>query len=180
MNSIILFLDLIFLGYTIYVFPTIILYLTVKSKRRFILRFIEISNLIILVATALYLLIFILKVLAFGIFHEESDFTVPLKHFFDESALSFWLIFLAKGLIGQLFWINRIRKNIWSSLFAFPFLLVDHYCITFLNITGSNRDYFPTSPIIYLPSLIEILFAVFIFTSILVVCYIIFRKKNFN
>lgn len=135
------------------------------------------SNWILVVGSCVYLastLIYIIILLDAG-----DKAAIYIDRLIGPYWFGFWGFVLLKGILPQVLWIKKFRNAIWIMPVMLPFILVDDYSEFLIRlILNLNRDYLPSSWVLYPPKLSEFVFSTLIYSFILVVCYFIDRKKK--
>lgn len=169
--------DFIFSGYTLTAIPLLLAYLFIKTKRPLLSRVMVWSNWILVVGSCVYLastLIYIFILLDVG-----DKATISINRLIGPFWFGFWGLVVFKGFLPQMLWFKKFRNAIWIMPVLLPFILFDHYFEFLIRlILNLNRDYVPSSWVLYPPKLSEFVLSTLIYTFILVVCYFIDRIRR--
>ncbi len=101
-------------------------------------RFVLVSNSLLIVLSLTFILLFFKEFLWNEWPHRFPNYLISKFYFI---AI---IVLLSKGILPQILWFKKIRKNIWASIFLIPFLLIDFYISSIVNnITSLQVSWSP-------------------------------------
>lgn len=179
MNPFHQFSHFIFIGYTAIAIPVLIAYLFVKAKRPFLSRMMILPNWILLLGSCVYLIATLIYILT--VYNDGENHAALLTRLFGPYWFGYWGLVLFKGILPQILWLKKLRENIGTTLVLLLLIRFDYYFTFFIIwMTNQHRDYLPSSRVFYGPKLSEILFAILLSASLLVIFYYVAKRKKLD
>lgn len=174
MDNLLTISDFIINGFVLAIIPLFLAYWLLPTQRQDVRKLITISSVYLIIGSLIFLALSIRQILSYSEGNNEWEKYALTNRLFGSYWFSYWGAALFKGIIPQILWINKARRNIWISIAVVPFLLVDFYMPL---IHSNRRDYLPSLWTTYF-DFTGFFLNILIFGIILIITFILIRKKN--